>query len=287
VTLEDGVTFVDWAALRPRAVRLSESVAARIEAMIVSGELQPGGRLPSERRLAELLGVSRGLVREAIHELALKGLVLRRQGRGTIVRTPYRSEFTGAIVGYMAGKEREILELLDFREALEPPIAARAAERATAKDIQRLQQFEEALKAESEPERAADLDASFHHAIALATRNDVLVKLVETSMEVLNLTRLRNLQTPARRRLSHEAHHAIFEAIRVGDAIGSERAMTEHIRGLAAFVVQENAALPGGARRWSAESGKGAPNSMHEGETRERQPTEGSGRYDREDRRDN
>src|SRR5712691_4301676 len=99
--------FVDWKSLNPHAVRLSESVAARIEAMIVSGELAPGRKLPSERDLATMLGVSRGLVREAIHELALKGLVHRRQGRGTEVRGPYRSEFTGAIVGYMGQNARE------------------------------------------------------------------------------------------------------------------------------------------------------------------------------------
>jgi DNA-binding FadR family transcriptional regulator len=137
-----------------------------------------------------------------------------------------------------------------------------------------LEQIEAALDAEIDPERAADLDAKFHHAIALATRNDVLVKLVETSMEVLNLTRRRNLQTPERRRLSHEAHHAIFEAIRAGDAIGAERAMTDHIRGLAALVIQLNDAAPVGTRRRSPEFGKGARNGESEAQTGEREPTE-------------
>src|SRR6478672_13719772 len=139
---------VDWAALNPRPIRLSESVAARLEAMIVSGELAPGRKLPPERELAQLLGVSRGLVREAIHELALKGLVSRRQGRGTEVRGPYKSEFTGAIIGYLNQNVREVAELLDFREALEPPIAARAAERATAVDVQRLQRITAQLESE-------------------------------------------------------------------------------------------------------------------------------------------
>jgi GntR family transcriptional regulator, transcriptional repressor for pyruvate dehydrogenase complex len=236
---ENPAPAVDWGALSPRAVRLSESVAARLEAMIVSGELAPGRKLPSERDLARLLGVSRGLVRESIHELALKGLVHRRQGRGTEVRGPYRSEFTGAIVGYMAQNVREVTELLDFREALEPPIAARAAERATGTDIERLHRISVALEAEADPERAADLDAEFHHAIALATRNHVLVKLVETSMEVLNQTRRRNLQTPERRRLSREAHRSILAAIEAGDADVAARAMIDHIRGVASLVMRD------------------------------------------------
>ncbi len=234
---ENPVPAVDWGSLNPRAVRLSESVAARLEAMIVSGELAPGRKLPPERELAQLLGVSRGLVRESIHELALKGLVSRRQGRGTEVRGPYRSEFTGAIVGYLTQNAREVTELLDFREALEPPIAARAAERATAVDVQRLHRITTELESEADPERAADLDAQFHHAIALATRNHVLVKLVETSMEVLNQTRRRNLQTPERRRLSRDAHRAILAAIEAGDAETAERAMTDHIRGVASLVM--------------------------------------------------
>jgi GntR family transcriptional regulator, transcriptional repressor for pyruvate dehydrogenase complex len=229
---------VDWASLNPRAVRLSESVAARLEAMIVSGELAPGRKLPPERELARLLGVSRGLVREAIHELALKGLVHRRQGRGTEVRGPYRSEFTGAIVGYLTQSQRDVMELLDFREALEPPIAARAAERATSVDVRRLSRISAALEAESDPAKAADLDAQFHHAIALATRNHVLVMLVETSLEVLNQTRRENLQTPARLRTSRDAHRAILAAIEAGDADAAGRAMTDHIRGVAALVMR-------------------------------------------------
>jgi GntR family transcriptional repressor for pyruvate dehydrogenase complex len=228
---------VDWATLNPRPIRMSESVAARLETMIVSGQLPPGRRLPPERELARLLGVSRGLVREAIHELALKGLVHRRQGRGTEVRGPYRSEFTGAIVGYMTQSERDVMELLDFREALEPPIAARAAERATTVDIRRLDGIAAELEAESDPDRAADLDARFHHAIALATRNHVLVMLVETSLEVLNQTRRRNLQTPARLEMSRKAHRAILAAIEAGDADAAGRAMTDHIRAVAALVL--------------------------------------------------
>ena len=130
------------------------------------------------------------------------------------------------------------MELLDFREALEPPIAARAAERATSVDTRRLRKLTEELDAESDPARAADLDARFHHAIALATRNHVLVMLVETSLEVLNQTRRRNLQTPARLEMSRRAHRAILAAIEAGDPDAAGLAMTDHIREVAALVMQ-------------------------------------------------
>ena len=91
--------------------------------------------------------------------------------------------------------------------------------------------------------RAADLDARFHHAIALATRNHVLVMLVETSLEVLNQTRRRNLQTPVRLEMSRRAHRAILAAIEAGDPDAAGLAMTDHIREVAALVMQ---------RSWSA-----------------------------------
>src|SRR5581483_4751728 len=84
----DAPAAIDWESLSPTSVRLSSSVAARIEEMVASGQLQSGRRLPSERRLAELLGVSRGSVREAITELEVKGLVKRRPGSGTLVQAP-------------------------------------------------------------------------------------------------------------------------------------------------------------------------------------------------------
>src|SRR5215831_9839861 len=85
---------IDWEALSPATVRLSTSVAARIEELIASGRLKSGRRLPSERQLAELLGVSRGSIREAITELEVKGLVTRRPGSGTHIQIPSHSLFT-------------------------------------------------------------------------------------------------------------------------------------------------------------------------------------------------
>jgi GntR family transcriptional regulator, transcriptional repressor for pyruvate dehydrogenase complex len=228
---------IDWSALTPRAVRLSESVAARIEAMIVTGRLPAGRRLPAERELAERLGVSRGLAREAIQELQLKGLVVRRPGSGTHVCAPHKSGFSRVIGGYLSQAEREVTEVLDFREALEPPIAARAAERASDMDVAALQHVSDLLETETDPTRAAALDAQFHLTIAQATHNSVLVKLVETSMEALNQTRRQNLQTTERRRLSRTAHRKILAAIQVRDGDAAEAAMLEHIRGVAALVL--------------------------------------------------
>ena len=134
---------IDWQALSPVSVRLSATVAGHIEEMIASGQLPPGGRLPSERHLAELLGVSRGSVREAIMALQVKGLVRRRTGSGTHVLPRHHSAFTDSILSGVVLTDRETTELLDLREAVEPAIAARAAERATTRDLDELRSLEE------------------------------------------------------------------------------------------------------------------------------------------------
>src|SRR5690242_18561943 len=165
----DSLPAVDWESLSPSPMRLSASVAAQIEEMVTSGQLQNGRRLPSERRLAELLSVSRGSVREAITELEVKGLVTRRPGSGTHIRRPPHSLFTGPIVSGANLSDRETTELLDLREAIEPGIAARAAERATPADVEEIRALARAFESSgADVERRMRLDAEFHQAIARA-----------------------------------------------------------------------------------------------------------------------
>ena len=153
---QDPAGAIDWEALSPVPVRLPASVAAQIEEMVASGRLRHGRQLPSERRLAELLGVSRGSVREAITELEVKGLVTRRAGSGTHIQVPAHSLFTGPIVSGFDLSDRETTELLDLREAVEPGIAARAAERATEADVEEIRGLASAFRSGRGRCRATD-----------------------------------------------------------------------------------------------------------------------------------
>jgi GntR family transcriptional repressor for pyruvate dehydrogenase complex len=230
---------IDWEALSPVPVRLAASVAARIEEMVVSGRLPQGRQLPSERRLAELLGVSRGSVREAITELEVKGLVTRRPGSGTHVQARSHSLFTSPIVSGIGLSDRETTELLDLREAVEPGIAARAAERATEADIEEIRGLADAFAASGDSvERRIELDAQFHQAIARATHNSLLAGLVERFMHALDATRRTSAQTPSRWRMSKTAHRKIVAAIAAGDPEAAEREMLEHVRATAGFLAQ-------------------------------------------------
>ena len=234
---QDPANAIDWEALSPVPVRLPASVAAQIEVMVASGRLRHGRQLPSERRLAELLGVSRGSVREAITELEVKGLVTRRPGSGTHIQVPAHSLFTGPIVSGFDLSDRETTELLDLREAVEPGIAARAAERATEADIEEIRGLASAFEAAGgDVELRIALDAQFHQAIARATHNDLLAGLVERFMNALDATRRRSAQSEPRWRMSKAAHRRIVSAIAAGDPDGAAQEMLEHVRATARFL---------------------------------------------------
>ena len=124
---------VDWATLTTRQRSVSESVATQIQRWLQDGSLRPGVRLPPERELARLLGISRASVRQAMHELTLKGLLMRKPGVRTLVLPP--GEQSDDLVGAFAQAERRVREIGDFRLVFEPQIVERAAIRRTPADL--------------------------------------------------------------------------------------------------------------------------------------------------------
>ena len=145
--------------------------------------------------------------------------------------------------------------MLDLREAVEPGIAARAAERATEADIEEIRGLADAFEAAGDDvERRITLDAQFHQAIARATHNGLLAGLVERFMHALDATRRRSAQTESRWRMSKTAHRRIVAAIASRDPEAAEREMLEHVRATAAFLAQSQQR---GGRRPLAPHAKG------------------------------
>ena len=208
---------------------LVESVVGWLERAIRDGQVSAGDRLPPERVLSTQLGLSRATVREALHELELKGLVERRQGRGTVVLETGRAELTQLLIRRLDSGERDLLEIMDFREAIEVPIAARAAKYATRADIVRLEGLADRMESEVSGKRHSELDAQFHESIARATHNPLLVKLVRLSADWTIATRNQRLASVARRRSSLEGHREILNRIRDRDPDGAAQAMQDHL----------------------------------------------------------
>ena len=196
---EDGLARNEVAFTAVKRTRLFEDVARQIQGLIVDGALQPGDLLPPERELAERFGVSRSSVRDAIRTLELVGLVVPRQGEGTVVADVSPDAVVRPIASVLGRKRELIAELLDIRQIIEPALAARAATRATPEEIARL---EDVLRRQREKtlrgEPAVEEDTEFHTIIALAAKNGVVRRVVDVLMRLLRETRARSLQTHGR-----------------------------------------------------------------------------------------
>jgi GntR family transcriptional repressor for pyruvate dehydrogenase complex len=221
---------IDWSRLARRPAHVPDDLSANLEQMIVDGELGRGDRLPAERELATSLRVSRASVREALRDLELKGLIDRRPGRGTIVSgDPQRTRQGGSLLGRLSSSERDLLEVMDLRATIEPPIAARAASRATPAGLRGLREIVEAMEGAATLEETVELDERFHREISRATHNPLLVRLLEVTTEWMGPSRKSTLQSEDRRAASIAAHRRILEAIGAHDPVDAEEAMAAHI----------------------------------------------------------
>lgn len=222
-----------------RRNKVYEEVARQLERMILK-KLHPGDKLPSERELAESLGVSRSSIRDAIRSLELVGLVEPRQGSGTVVREISAESVMNPLTSVLRHKVELVTELLDFRKMLEPPLAARAATHASEDE---LAEMEEVLRRQDAKfrngEMAVEEDSEFHYGIAMASGNSVVLKLLDVLMDMLRDTRERSLQVEGRPQKSLAGHRKILAAIKRRDAEAAKSAMRRHLEDVEEIVLNE------------------------------------------------
>lgn len=220
-----------------RRQKVYEAVAEQIERLILR-KLKPGDKLPSERDLAESLHVSRSSIRDAIRSLELLGLVEPRQGAGTIVLMT-SADSMKPFADALKQRQEMVSDLLDFREMLEPPLAARAARHVKLEQIMGMEDIlrrQERKVAAGEPAIAED--AEFHYSIALASGNSIVLKVIDLLMDLLRDTRQRALQVPGRSQKSLNGHRRILDAIGRGDPDTASAAMRRHIKEIEQIVLK-------------------------------------------------
>jgi DNA-binding FadR family transcriptional regulator len=175
----------------------------------------------------------------------LKGLVDRRPGRGTIITdNSERLREAGSLLGRLNPEQRDVLEVMDLRATIEPPIAARAAIRATASDIRRLREIVGVAESTTAVNDVVRLDEDFHRQISRATHNPLLERLLETTTAWMGPSRRSTLQSRRRVAASLAAHREVVEAIAAHDPDAAAAAMARHIQQVNA-VLAEAANLPG------------------------------------------
>jgi GntR family transcriptional repressor for pyruvate dehydrogenase complex len=161
---------------------LREEAAEQIRALIAEGPMRPGDRLPSERDLVVKLAVSRTTIREALRSLEIRGLLEVRPGEGAFVRELPLEALIDPLASTLHNR-RSLLELLEVRRNLEPGIAALAAQRAQAGDIDEMKLLLVEIEQRLENRRydaAVKSIIAFHRVITRATGNRLIQRLMDT-----------------------------------------------------------------------------------------------------------
>lgn len=218
----------DWASIHQAQLSVPDNLAVQLEKLILSGQLPVGGRIPPERELAELWGLSRSSVRDALKQLALRGLIERRPGRGTIV-VENVNQFGGTLMELLNDDQHELLQVMEVRTVIEPSVAARAAQRARPVDLDELAHVLHEMSEKVSTERMAELDRTFHLLVARAAGNPLLASLLERVGEIVAQSPHELLQSRREHLTTLKEHNAIFEALRAGDPEAAEAAALAHL----------------------------------------------------------
>ncbi|WP_201846471.1 FadR/GntR family transcriptional regulator [Streptomyces endocoffeicus] len=202
----------------------------RLLGYLLSGELKPGQRIPSERQLAETLSTGRSTVREAIKSLSLLGLLEQRVGDGT-----YLSRSTSDLLpqviewGLLLG-EKSLEDLLEARHHLEVQLAGWAAERRTEQQLERLQDLARQMRdAGDDFDAYAAADIAFHLQVAEASGNTVLTSVLTNIQSLLRAWASRVIRTAGETKTSLAMHEPILKAVERRDAEAARQAMRAHM----------------------------------------------------------
>ena len=206
---------------------LSEQAASQIMDMIlVEHRFQTGDKMPNELQLAQELGISRVTLREAIRILCTRGLVEIKRGLGTFV-TAYEAPVSGpdlSPLGAVAASHRDLLEI---RLMVEPPAAYYAAKRASREEIAAISALRIRLEDEvSKGQSPLKTEQDFHNAIALASHNQFMTKLMPIINKAIytDITYFKESIT-----YSLQDHREIVRFIETGNAEGARATMQLHI----------------------------------------------------------
>jgi GntR family transcriptional repressor for pyruvate dehydrogenase complex len=214
----------------PRRETLPEQVARRLLDYLLAGHIRPGGKMPSERQLAQALGVGRSVVREALKSLGLLGIVEVRQGDGTYLKG-LESDLLPRVIewGLLLG-ERRAVDLVEARLHLETITARLAAQRRDENDLAEIRMHLEKMR--QADGNAADFvaaDVAFHLAVARAARNTVFSDVLTSVQSLLHVWITRVIEDAGDTGPSFEEHIPVYQAVLDGDGDAAAAARGSHL----------------------------------------------------------
>jgi len=219
---------------KPRLTRVKragvkDQVFVQLRDRIMEQTWPPGAKIPSENALAEVLGVSRVSIREALHMLVSLGLLETRHGGGTYVREYTGEIFLNPLLPVLVLDKPDILHVLEFRKIMEKGVVSLVVKRAGSAEIEELESAYQAMVEHKNNSRAfAEADLSFHLVAAKATGNPVIMKVNTVITDILKVSMYGIVDSLGTWDGLHY-HRKILDAIKARDGALAETLMEKHI----------------------------------------------------------
>jgi GntR family transcriptional repressor for pyruvate dehydrogenase complex len=223
---------------------LNTKLIASFKELISQGALQPGCKLPPERELAAQFGVSRPSIRQALKVMEIMGVLSQRVGDGTYLSKNASAILSEPLEFLVLLDGISHIELFEARMIVEPELAARAAERASAEDITTIRKALSAFEASlGDMSKAVEQDLAFHDSIFRAAGNRVCRQMLRGIHRAI-LASISRLSQRADLDRVVSAHRAIYQAIYRRNPEEARLKMAEHLNSARALFLREPPAQP-------------------------------------------
>lgn len=217
---------------------LVDEVVKQLQSKISSGDIKPGDKIPTEPELMELFNVGRSTIREAVRVLVHAGLLEKKQGFGTYLK------HTDSIQEPLDNRLRraDILEVYEVRQMMELEIAKLAAMRRDEDDLRIIKEHldtrNKALD-NNDIENYIASDIQFHIAVAIATKNSVVIDLYKSFSLIIHETLITIFANPKKHDPQSTAHIKLYESIRDRDAEAAVASVASYLKGTMDEVIAE------------------------------------------------
>jgi GntR family transcriptional repressor for pyruvate dehydrogenase complex len=209
---------------------VAEAISAEILKLLRQKELKPGDKLPPERELAEMLGVSRPSLREALRALSIMKVVEVRQGDGTYVSALNPEELVEHLEFVFMLDDSTTLQLFEARKIVEPGNAALAAQRISDEELAQLRAYlDESERGYDDPETFLQIDIELHELITRAARNPLLERFMASISALGRASRQKTVRLSGVPTLTVDHHRRIVAALEAHDPQAASAAMLRHL----------------------------------------------------------
>jgi GntR family transcriptional repressor for pyruvate dehydrogenase complex len=226
--MKDDISQADFGIIEQQT--LPDKIVDRILSMIQRKQLKPGDRLPPERELAKIMGVSRPVLREALRALSIMKIVENRRRAGTYITSLEPEILVNHLELIFSLDDTTYLDLLKARKVIEPSITEMAAQNITDEISDQLDQILiKTSEAINDEEAFLQANLDLHRLICQTANNLVISRFMASITKLGILSRRRTVKLPEVREETLADHQKIVDALKERDPETAKKAMQDHI----------------------------------------------------------